>query len=82
MSKYTILDNGMGEFEVKEKTRTHTGVRWITLENTIDSFDSLEKAKEKQKGGYFFNKTEGFNAALGTRIELRSIEALKMLKNR
>jgi len=47
MSKYTILDNGMGDFVVKEKTRTHTGVRWITLENTIDSFDSLEKAKEK-----------------------------------
>ena len=44
MSKYTILDNGMGDFVVKEKTRTHTGVRWITLENTIDSFDSLEKA--------------------------------------
>ena len=47
MSKYTILDNGMGDFVVKEKTRTYTGVRWITLENTIDSFDSLEKAKEK-----------------------------------
>ena len=46
MSRYTILDNGMGDFVVKEKTRTHTGVRWITLENTIDSFDSLEKAKE------------------------------------
>ena len=44
--RYTILDNGMGDFVVKEKTRTHTGVRWITLENTIDSFDSLEKAKE------------------------------------
>ena len=48
MSKYTILDNGMGEFEVKEERRTYTGVRWLTLENTIDSFPTLEKAKEKQ----------------------------------
>ena len=50
MSRYTILDNGMGDFVVKEKTRTHTGVRWITLENTIDSFDSLEKAKVSDLG--------------------------------
>lgn len=45
--RYTILNNGMGEFLVREARQTHTGVRWITLENTIDSFDSLEKAKEK-----------------------------------
>jgi len=47
MSKYTILDNGMGEFVVKEKTRTHTGVRWLTIENTIDSFPTLEEAQKK-----------------------------------
>ena len=55
MSKYTILDNGMGDFLVKEKTRTHTGVRWITLENTIDSFDSLEKAKVSDLGEQFWD---------------------------
>ena len=38
MSKYKIIDDGMGKFRVKEKTRTHTGVRWLTMENTIDSF--------------------------------------------
>ena len=47
MSKYTILDNGMGDFLVKEKTRTHTGVRWITLENTIAMFNTVEEAMKK-----------------------------------
>ena len=47
MSKYTILDNGMGEFEVKKEKRTYTGARWLTIENTIDSFPTLKKAKEK-----------------------------------
>ena len=47
MSKYKIIDNGMGDFLVKEKTRTHTGVRWLTMENTIDSFSTLEEAQKK-----------------------------------
>ena len=47
MSKYTILDDGMGGFDVKEKRRTHTNVRWITLENTIDNFKTLEEAQKK-----------------------------------
>ena len=45
--KYIILDNGMGEFEIQEKTRTHTGVRWITIENTIDICKTLDEAKQK-----------------------------------
>ena len=47
MSKYKIIDNGMGKFLVKEKTRTYTGVRWLTMENTIDSFPTLEEAQKK-----------------------------------
>tara|TARA_R110000787_G_scaffold60892_1_gene138189 strand:+ start:65 stop:289 length:225 start_codon:yes stop_codon:yes gene_type:complete len=47
MSKYTILDDGMGGFDVKEKRRTHTNVRWITIENTINNFKTLEEAKQK-----------------------------------
>ena len=47
MSKYKIIDDGMGKFRVKEKTRTYTGVRWLTMENTIDSFSTLEEAKKK-----------------------------------
>ena len=47
MSKYTIIANGMGEFEVKEKTRTHTGVRWLTINNTVDICASLEDAQKK-----------------------------------
>lgn len=47
MSKYKIINNGMGEFLVKEKTRTYTGVRWLTIENTIDSFSTLEEARKK-----------------------------------
>jgi len=47
MSKYKIIDNGMGEFDVKEKTRTYTGVRWLTMENTIDSFPTLKEAQKK-----------------------------------
>ena len=47
MSKYKIIDNGIGDFLVKEKTRTHTGVRWLTMENTIDSFNTLEEAQKK-----------------------------------
>ena len=47
MSKYKIIDNGMGDFLVKEKTRTYTGVRWLTMENTIDSFSTLEEAQKK-----------------------------------
>ena len=35
MSKHTILDYGRGGFDVKEKRRTYTGVRWITLENAF-----------------------------------------------
>ena len=47
MSKHTILNNGKGDFVVKEKTRTHTGVRWLTIENIIDSFPTLEEAQKK-----------------------------------
>ena len=47
MSKYKIIDDGMGDFFVKEKTRTYTGVRWLTIENTIDKFSTLEEAKKK-----------------------------------
>ena len=38
MSKYTILDDGMGGFDVKEKRRTYTNVRWMTIENTINNY--------------------------------------------
>jgi hypothetical protein len=45
--RYTILDNGMGEFLVREARQTHTGVRWITLENTIAMFNTVEEAMKK-----------------------------------
>jgi|TARA_R100000664_G_C2652082_1_gene72262 hypothetical protein len=47
MSKYTIVESQFGGYDVKEKTRTHTGVRWLTIENYIDSFETLEEAKQK-----------------------------------
>ena len=54
MSKYTIYEKYftndgicIGENLVKEKTRTHTGVRWITINNIIDQFETLEQAKAK-----------------------------------
>ena len=47
MSKYTIVESQFGGYDVKEKTRTHTGVRWLTIENYIDSFETLEEAKKK-----------------------------------
>ncbi len=48
MSKYTIVENqsGMG-YSVREKRRTHTGVRWLTIENYIDEFETLEEAQKK-----------------------------------
>ena len=46
MAKYTIIKNGY-DYEVKEKTRTHTGVRWITINNIVDVCASLEDAKKK-----------------------------------
>ena len=54
MAKYTIYERYftndgicLGENLVKEKTRTHTGVRWITINNIVDRFDTLEQAKAK-----------------------------------
>ena len=47
MSKYKIIENEDGTCDVKEKTRTHTGVRWLTMENTVDSFKTLEEAQKK-----------------------------------
>ena len=44
MSKYTILDNGMGECEVKKEKRAYTGARWLTIENTIDSVQFIDYA--------------------------------------
>ena len=35
------------EFIVKEHHRTHTGVRWITIQNIIADFDTLEDAQEQ-----------------------------------
>ena len=47
MSKYTIVESQFGGYDVKEKTRTHTGVRWLTIENYVDKFETLEEAKKK-----------------------------------
>ena len=47
MSKYTIVENEFKGYDVKEKTRTHTGVRWITIENYVDKFETFEEAKKK-----------------------------------
>ena len=47
MSKFTIEKNDYNKYYIHEKTRTHTGVRWITLNNLVDECDTLEQAKEK-----------------------------------
>ena len=47
MSKYTIVESQFGGYDVKEKTKTHTGVRWLTIENYVDKFETLEEAKKK-----------------------------------
>ena len=54
MAKYTIYEKYftndgicLGENLVKEKTRTHTGVKWITINNIVDQFETLEQAKAK-----------------------------------
>lgn len=47
MSKYTIVENEFKGYDVKEKTKTNTGVRWITIENYVDKFETLEEAKKK-----------------------------------
>ena len=45
--KYTIIPNDYGSFDIKEKTRTNTGVRWITINNIVDNCSTLEEAKKK-----------------------------------
>ena len=45
--KYTIKKNDYNTFYVEEKTRTHTGVRWLTLSNIVDECNTLEEAKQK-----------------------------------
>ena len=45
--RYTILNNNMGEFLVREARQTYTGVRWITIENTIAMFNTLQEAQKK-----------------------------------
>ena len=47
MSRYTIVENEFKGYEVKEKTKTNTGIRWITIENYVDKFETLEEAKKK-----------------------------------
>ena len=47
MAKYTIKRNDFDRFSVYEKTKTFTGVRWITLENIVDEFPTSESAKQK-----------------------------------
>lgn len=47
MSRYTIVENEFKSYDVKEKTKTNTGVRWITIENYVDKFETLEEAKKK-----------------------------------
>ena len=37
MAKYTIIKNNDYDFDIKEKTRTNTGVRWITINNIVDN---------------------------------------------
>ena len=44
---YTIKKNDYNTFYVEEKTRTHTGVKWITINNIVDQFETLEQAKAK-----------------------------------
>ena len=47
MAKYTIIKNNDYDYDIKEKTRTHTGVRWITINNIVDNCKTLEDAKKK-----------------------------------
>ena len=47
MSRYTIVENEFKGYDVKEKTKTNTGIRWITIENYVDKFETLEEAKRK-----------------------------------
>tara|TARA_R100001510_G_scaffold35628_1_gene32109 strand:- start:245 stop:472 length:228 start_codon:yes stop_codon:yes gene_type:complete len=47
MPKYKIKPNDFGQYYVEEKTRTHTGVRWLTIWNVVDEFETLEEAKKK-----------------------------------
>ena len=47
MAKYTIIKNNDYDFDIKEKTRTNTGVRWITISNIVDNCSTLEEAKKK-----------------------------------
>mgnify|MGYP003128540492 FL=1 len=45
--EYTILNSGSNEFVVRESRQTYTGVRWITLTNTVAIFSTLEEAQKK-----------------------------------
>lgn len=63
MSKYTIVKNEYGSYDVKEKTRTHTGRRWLTMENTIEDYSTLEMAQKmypkaiyKDEGEIWFDR--------------------------
>ena len=47
MAKYTIIKNNDYDFDIKERTRTHTVVRWITINNIVDNCSTLEDAKKK-----------------------------------
>ena len=47
MAKYTIIKNNDYDYDIQEKTRTNTGVRWITINNIIDNCSTLEEAKKK-----------------------------------
>jgi hypothetical protein len=47
MAKYTIIKNNDYDYDIKEKTRTNTGVRWITINNIVDNCSTLEDAKKK-----------------------------------
>ena len=47
MARYTIIKNNDYDFDIKEKTKTHTGVRWITINNIVDNCSTLEEAKKK-----------------------------------
>jgi len=47
MAKYTIIKNNDYDFDIKEKTRTNTGVRWITINNIVDNCSTLEEAQKK-----------------------------------
>ena len=54
--KYSIYQNyldrdgrpvNIKEFGVREHNRTYTGVRWQTIQNWVDEFDTLEEALKK-----------------------------------